>query len=536
MTSFKNFMHRYLILLLFLPLPILLLFVSQWELNNRGSYFEDINSDPEYAYLLNGLALLNGHSPGHVDHPGTTVQMLSAVVIKIKHTIRIISDASTPTINLDVLQDPEGYLHTIHDVIAFGIAFLYFAIAVQVFYITKFIWVAIGFQIFPFLSISIIHALARVSPDPFLIITVLLGTLLLVEINKNKLDHYPFWQSILMGLFLGIGIVTKIIFLPFLLLVFWFPRTRDRIIAFSTFIASILLLTIPIWSRYTYFLNWATNLITKQGSHGTGPQGVFPPPQTLMENLKQLVWLEPIFFIMLGFLVVYTIMIGKNRSLDNKLEFCRGLLVLCILVLQLIMSMKFPNPRYMIHTQVFLGYVFLMIIFKIKSTLSKNSYIHKIVRFSLMTILIGFGVMHTFIFFRISQTIKTPSNTKIIDEIIKADYGQCKIIPYYGASDLSYALMFGNQYSDRYFSEPLSEIFPNAIEYDRWKQIIVSISGENKEDEIVNLLNKGNCILLRGGQLLFYEMNFHAQFDLIKIIDTGHEQLFQLININPKTP
>jgi len=37
-------------------------------------------SDPDYAYLLNGLGLLTLHSPGHYDHPGTTVQIIAALV------------------------------------------------------------------------------------------------------------------------------------------------------------------------------------------------------------------------------------------------------------------------------------------------------------------------------------------------------------------------------------------------------------------------------------------------------------------------
>ncbi len=62
-------------LLLILPVSLVVLSILLLKYQGPyylGDYFED------YTYLLNGLNILTFHSPGHTDHPGTTLQLLSA--------------------------------------------------------------------------------------------------------------------------------------------------------------------------------------------------------------------------------------------------------------------------------------------------------------------------------------------------------------------------------------------------------------------------------------------------------------------------
>src|SRR6185436_1662443 len=72
---------------------------------SRGPYWLGTNADPEYAYLFNALSIAGGHAPYHVDHPGTPLQMLGAVVLR---AIALASgcDALVP----DVIARPETYL------------------------------------------------------------------------------------------------------------------------------------------------------------------------------------------------------------------------------------------------------------------------------------------------------------------------------------------------------------------------------------------------------------------------------------------
>jgi hypothetical protein len=51
---------------------------------HHGPYFLRNNFDPDYNYLLNSLSLLKLQTPRHTDHPGTTLQLLGAVVLLLK--------------------------------------------------------------------------------------------------------------------------------------------------------------------------------------------------------------------------------------------------------------------------------------------------------------------------------------------------------------------------------------------------------------------------------------------------------------------
>jgi len=539
MGSLKKFLNKYLWYLMFIPLPMILLIVSQWEMSIRGSYFERENSDPEYAYLLNGLLLVDGQTPFHVDHPGTTLQMLTAIAIDFRHAIKGFQGVST-SVTDDVLLDPEGYLFTIHNFMVIGISLLFFFIAIQTYNKTGFVWAAIGFQLFPFLSTSVILSLVRVSPEPFLIITVLLGTILLIEITEKKHTIYSAWHPILMGLFLGVGLVTKLTFLPFLLLALWFPRLRDRIIVITSFIVTFFLLTIPIWSRVNYFINWVKDLVIKQGSHGTGANSVLPPFQTMISNLITLVREEPFYFIILAVLILWCILIWRKRTPENQLERLRVSLSSGILVILLIFLIKFPQIRDMIPGLAWLGFIFLMGIFELKTKFSIGSKNYKIFRAAILILLLGLATINTFSFFNstLASIGEAHLETQKIDTFLKSNYPDCNVITYYGASDQRFALLFGNTYAGNLFEKSLTNLYPNAIAYNVWTKTFRSPSEDLQYADIIHLLNNGECILLRGGASLYSKSSslYNVKLKLVKIISYSHERVYQLKAILPKSP
>lgn len=53
---------------------------------DRGPFWLGTNFDPAYTYLLNSLRLAGLQPPKHVDHPGTTVHSVGAVLLRLVHT------------------------------------------------------------------------------------------------------------------------------------------------------------------------------------------------------------------------------------------------------------------------------------------------------------------------------------------------------------------------------------------------------------------------------------------------------------------
>src|SRR4029079_1248187 len=75
--------NRAALSLILLLLPALLIVVAFQIRTASGPYWFSENLDPSYAYLLNSLNISNLHRPNHIDHPGTPVQTLGAVIIRI---------------------------------------------------------------------------------------------------------------------------------------------------------------------------------------------------------------------------------------------------------------------------------------------------------------------------------------------------------------------------------------------------------------------------------------------------------------------
>jgi hypothetical protein len=70
----------------------------------------DFDFDPAYAYLMNGLSIIYGLAPGHVDHPGTSVQILTAGVIAVRSRFVVGVLASRDEVTASVIADAEGYI------------------------------------------------------------------------------------------------------------------------------------------------------------------------------------------------------------------------------------------------------------------------------------------------------------------------------------------------------------------------------------------------------------------------------------------
>ena len=94
-----------------LIVPIVL-FIIQYSFIQK-IYPLYLDSDPAYQYLFNGLLILNGHSPYHIDHPGTPVQILIAGVIYISWSVAKILGLYHDTLDLSVGTHPEAYLQII---------------------------------------------------------------------------------------------------------------------------------------------------------------------------------------------------------------------------------------------------------------------------------------------------------------------------------------------------------------------------------------------------------------------------------------
>ena len=90
-----------------LILPAILVFTAALLHYANGPYWIGFNSDPEYLYLVNSLALAESKETPTTGNPGTTLQMLGAATLKISHALDF---SEKDSLEISVLKNSEYYL------------------------------------------------------------------------------------------------------------------------------------------------------------------------------------------------------------------------------------------------------------------------------------------------------------------------------------------------------------------------------------------------------------------------------------------
>ena len=99
LLSVKNY-------LLLLILPVIFTVYSFALKNADSPNYNYGMADPSYVYLLNSLTMSNLEGAGHIDHPGTPLQVSGAVILKIYYSLSHVKD----NIAEDVIYRAEDYL------------------------------------------------------------------------------------------------------------------------------------------------------------------------------------------------------------------------------------------------------------------------------------------------------------------------------------------------------------------------------------------------------------------------------------------
>lgn len=257
----------------------------------RGLFF-----DPEHAYLFNALHVARGHAPAHWHHPGTPVQILGAAVI---HGVHAAAGGGSDLVD-DVLRDPQGYLFAINRTL-FG-AYLLGLVAAG--------WVAawatgrtlagVLVQATPLLASSAMVSLYHVSPEPLvLLIDLGFAALLVCHVARGP-SGAPRLYPYAFGVACGVGLATRVGYLPLLLVPIvlarsWPERARFAIAVLLSLLVSLL----PIWTLLPQVARWYWGLATHRGLYGKGEVGGFDLWDSMEKFYRFVVREDPVAFLLL---------------------------------------------------------------------------------------------------------------------------------------------------------------------------------------------------------------------------------------------
>lgn len=264
------------------------------------------DQDPAYVYLLNGLGLLKWQVPSHYDHPGTPLQVLIAIVVGLRWTLSWIANGfSGPGVVDGVTADPEAYLAVISAVLLALNAGADYYFGRQVWRTTGSAGQAVFAQGAPLAFWMVAPRLVYASPEALLIAVslLLLGVLMPLIVRapaqQAQADPVPRRIATWAGVLCGVGVATKVTFVPLLCLLFMLPSVAliRRALAWAGL--ALLICILPIAKRLWQMVTWFADLIFHSGAYGSGAATVMDP-QVVQRGARMLTDTFPFFFAVVG--------------------------------------------------------------------------------------------------------------------------------------------------------------------------------------------------------------------------------------------
>jgi hypothetical protein len=446
-----------------------------------GPYYA-FRFDSSYAYLLNALNILRGLAPGHIDHPGTTVQELGGATIYLRWWMGGLVEPSQ-RLTASVLTEPEKYLDAINYVLL-GIVGCAVAIATRsVLERTGRLVIALAVPILLLTSVSVLNGLGQVAPEPLLIALAIVAALLAMPVPDASRKQ-QFKGAALFGIVLGAGIVTKITFVPVIVLMLGLPNIPCAILAGTFAVVSMGMLTYPIWSALGRMFEWHEKLLTHEGLYGNGPKGL-PPVRKMLSNAATLLGSEPLLLIAVVALVIGVISLALRYPPDGQRRcwsrfFAAGTL---LMVGQLAVVAKHPlHLHYLVPA---IAVAALLVPLALHTIAAVSAIRH----LALITIV----VLLPLLAYQPKQWIggRLASTSHATQQILleMAAQRNCLVLPYYQFSSIPYALHFGNFFANRHYSDDLTSIYPGSLFYNIWVQAIEDFIGVRSKSAEISLLS-----------------------------------------------
>ncbi|MEO8211090.1 MAG: hypothetical protein ABI840_11075 [bacterium] len=473
-------MKKILPFLILLILPVFFYLSLQKYKDALGEYYLDRNYDPSYPYLINSLNLaqFNGFGVGLIAHPGTTVQEIGAVVLLIYHSFQ----AENNDLVRDVFNDPEFYLNKIFKTFLLMNTAAIFLLGYLIFKRTKSLATAVFLQLSPFsfYSDDIFFQMTNVSVEPMLVfIILLLITAIFIFLNNNGADRKSLNYSIVFGVLCGLGMVTKISFLPVMMIPFLLIKEiKFRVIFILISILTFLIFVFPAFSAENAdgFSVWIKDLVTHSGKYGKGSED-FVQTSVYLSNIKT-IFSQNLFF-SLSYISLISILIfqffkkHKSQIRSNKyFSLIAGIFIamsLLILMVAKHFSLYYMIPAYMFSLLALFAVSSLIISLYPEFLKHKNkSYFY----YAVIGIVLVFSIFQVRkIYKETKYAVGARNDARVIIKSLEENYGNSIVVGSYQCSGKEFALHLGSSFGGTQranYMSILKEMHPNNFYYNRW--------------------------------------------------------------------
>jgi len=513
---------------LFLLLVPIVIIVSYSYLDSaRGPYFYAHNSDPEYAYLLNSLNIAELKSPSHIDHPGTPLQVLGGLCIGIAN----IGNPGDIT-QQNVINESEYYLYLLNMLLAAVIAGAALLVGIFAFEISGKLYLGLLLQVSLFCSPHIYHELVRVRPETLLIsITYLFLIPVIATLKFRAEDHLKKYLAAF-ALLTGLGIATKIVFVPLAIIpLILIPRFKNKILFVLFTILSFLFFTIPIWPKFSGFFSWCYRLLTRSGRYGGG-EADFVDTSKFFDNIFAALTENPVFSLALLLSVVFLVRSLMRSRGEERVHAHIDLRVLMSLIvaqfLQVLLVSKHYSPHYLLPALMLTGITMFCLGRNVCSLGDLGKRKQPVV---LLVAAVGVGfVVYTWNGIgRMASGLRVRSEESLAVVEAMNRYPEHDKVYYYRSSSKMFALHFGNSFAGSEYGAKLNSMFPGHYFYNVWSRAYSDFSRNIVMEQYI----KDNPERLKAGNPKSFKVVFQGRsFERSRNANQGHKPELDLIDVH----
>lgn len=499
--------------------------------NGIGPY----DYDPAYIYLFNGLNILKFATPGHVDHPGTPLQVLSGLIILAKWSTMHLFGLTNLGLTQSVLNSPEDYIAPVCFVLLLLNSLAVWFLGHRLFVATKSLLLALISQTTPFLFEILAPRLVHLSPEALMFgVTTLLLAVLVPEIfrTSNQDRSNGTTSAVLAGILCGVGLAVKITFLPVLSLLLVLRPARRFRYAVIALVIGLEVSLIPIFPAIAETLAWLLRAATHTGHYGTGEVG-FVELGRVPQNLAILWSAFPLAFVSVIALALAFVCLAPRGKLSltqrPQLPYRTVSAVFLLAIIgQTAMVLKHFGIHYFIPTLP-VALVGLSYLLWVVADCNRFRPIGRMLPALGLAVLIGHGSFLAVTNLEKFRAWRQASNLEHADISYElAKHPNAIVISTYRVWTQSFATMFGLTWTRKAHKETAQEILSDVFYYNKWrKKFADPVTGNWVEPSYINsLIATDKPVLLLAPKNLD-----RSDFSLELLLETERQNIFRVNRI-----
>jgi len=489
--------------LLFLVLPALFLIIG-WMFSNEIGFYHLFVTDPEYAYLFNGLNILHFKLPDQVNGPGTPLQVYCAAVTKIVHIFR-----GQDTLVADVFKNPDVYLNIINKSIIVITFITLFLVGYFVKLATGSIFSGLFVQLMPFNTWQFFDLMRRIMVENFVIIGVfsLVIIMFLYIYRKKETSKIADFYVIAFSLIIGFIAASKLMYLPIAIIPFLLLEGGKKKLMYTLLsILAFCIFAYAIFGNWVSFRDWYLNNLIHSGQYGSG-EASFIDPVSFKANFKAIFsqdnfYLKGFIFVIVGSLV-YPILPSIFRKKDDKEYYALLGIAITVVVMTLLVAKQMKY--YYMTTAILLLIPGIYFVIRILIRPLKNYYkLLVILPVALIVLYLSYKETKATFIYHKNGAARLDIHLSAMREVNeKFGNNPVLIIPnYYGAPYKEYGLFFGIAWCGsemaNVYAKDLRILYPDTYIHHGWNNLF---NRWGESFSYIDLLKKYRKIILYSGDI-----------------------------------